>query len=281
MRLTADLVSTLGEAMLPAVLEAGRLEMGYFTGGFTIEKKADLSPVTVADREAEAIIVAALHRLVPGIPVVAEEQGAAGANPPHGELFFLVDALDGTRLFIRQKPEFSINIGLVDRGRPVFGLIYVPPTGELFLTGGDGASYAARVYPEDAAAKLSHLSRHQLSAREADAAHIVAYNSRSAGGAAAQFLDELGVAEGRPLGSSLKFCRIAAGEGDVYARFGQTHEWDTAAGQAILEAAGGAVFTADGLPLTYGRADSNYTNPHFVAWGRRPLRHGFSPIPSA
>ncbi len=275
---TADLVSTLSAALLPAVLEAARLEMAYFTGGVTIEKKADLSPVTVADREAEAIIVTALGRLVPAIPVVAEEQGAAGANPRHGNRFFLVDALDGTRLFIRQKPEFSINIGLADQGRPVFGMIYVPPTGELFFTGGDGASYAARVYPDDALAQLSSLSRHRLCARAADPKHLVAYNSRSAGGAAAKFLDELGVAEGRPLGSSLKFCRIASGEGDVYARFGQTHEWDTAAGQAILEAAGGAVLTADGLPLTCGRAHDNYTNPHFVAWGRGPLRRGFTPV---
>jgi 3'(2'), 5'-bisphosphate nucleotidase len=279
--MTKNLITRLGDELLPAVLEAGRIEMRYFSGGVTIEKKADSSPVTAADREAETIILAALAALAPGIPVIAEEQAAAGTLPEHGEEFFLVDALDGTRLFVSGKPEFSVNIGLIQSGRPVFGLIYVPPTGDLYLTRDGGRSQSAVIAPDAGAAALAGLSFHTLRARSADPAHLVAFNSRHAGGAATPFLSALNVKDARPLGSSLKFCKIAAGEGDLYARFGETYEWDTAAGQAILEAAGGSVTTADGSPLSYGHRDRGYRNPHFVAWGRNGLKTDFEPVHQA
>jgi 3'(2'), 5'-bisphosphate nucleotidase len=276
--MTEETLTRLGDALLPAVLEAGRIEMRHFTGGVTVEKKADASPVTVADREAEAVLLAALATLAPDIPVIAEEQAAAGTLPEHGETFFLVDALDGTRLFVNGKPEFSVNIGLIDKGRAVFGLIYVPPTGELYLTRGGGPSQSAVIGPDASEAMIAGLVFKDLQARVADPRHLVAFNSRHAGGAATPFLAALNVKDARPLGSSLKFCKIAAGDGDLYARFGETYEWDTAAGQAILEAAGGSVTTAGGDLLTYGHRERGYRNPHFVAWGRNGLKTAFEPV---
>ena len=259
------------DALLPAVLEAGRIEMRHFTSGVKIEKKADKSPVTVADREAEDVIVAALARLAPDIPVVAEEAAAAGRLPQPSQRFFLVDALDGTHMFIRGKPEFSVNIALVEDGRPVFGLVYGPASGSLYATRSSAQSYAAEIMPEADIGRSAAISWTRLASRMPDNQNLVAFNSRTAGGAGADFLAELGVKEARPLGSSLKFCLIAKGEGDIYARFGTTYEWDTAAGQAVLEAAGGSVATLDGNALCYGKSTAGYLNPHFVAWGRTPL----------
>ena len=268
--------NSLTNALLPAVLEAGRLEMRHFTGGVAIEHKADRSPVTAADREAEAIILAALARLAPDIPVVAEEAASAGLLPPAASRFFLVDALDGTRLFVKGKPEFTVNIALIENARPVFGLVYVPPTGSLYITRDDGHSYAATILPDAPDSSIGNMVHERLTSRPPDPANLLAFNSRTAGGASSDFLNRLGVKEARPLGSSLKFCLIAKGEGDIYARFGETYEWDTAAGQVILEAAGGTVATLDGATLTYGKANKAYLNPHFIAWGRQPL-----PMPAA
>jgi 3'(2'), 5'-bisphosphate nucleotidase len=262
----------LAASLYPAVIEAGHVEMQHFMAGVAIERKADQSPVTAADREAEAIIVAALAALAPDIPVVAEEAVSGGHVPERADRFFLVDALDGTRLFIRGKPEFSVNIGLVENGKPVFGLIYIPPTGDLFVTAGKGAAVRAQApCIGESPARFEDLSFKQLLTREPDLGNLKAFNSRTAGGASAELLTALNVRHAEPIGSSLKFCLIAAGEGDIYARLGETSEWDTAAGQAILEAAGGSVTTLDGAALTYGKSSATYLNPHFVAWGRHPL----------
>lgn len=261
----------LMEALLPAVLEAGRIEMRHFTGGVRVEHKADNSPVTAADREAEFVILAALARISPDVAVIAEEAASAGILPPATNRFFLVDALDGTRLFIKGTPEFTVNIALIETTKPVFGLVYVPPTGSLYVTLDDGMSYTATVLPDAGDLVIGAIAWERLSSRVPDPANLLAFNSRSAGGASAAFLNQLGVKDARPLGSSLKFCMIAKGEGDIYARFGETYEWDTAAGQAILEAAGGTVATLDAATLTYGKATKSYLNPHFVAWGRKPL----------
>lgn len=267
----------LASRMLPAVLEAGRAELRHFKSDIKVEAKADRSPVTIADREAEAIVLAALARIAPTVPVVAEEAASAGQTPTTGKCFFLVDALDGTHLFIRGKPEFSVNIALIDFERPVFGLIYVPPTGQLYMTRSDGASYMANISAATPVSGIAGIPFTRLAARNPDPANLLAFNSRVAGGACAEFLTFLNVHETRSLGSSEKFCRIAAGAGDVYARFGTTYEWDTAAGQAILEAAGGSVTTLDGAALSYGKSARNYLNPHFVAWGRTPLVGAYPP----
>lgn len=261
----------LSAAILPAVLEAGRVELAHFAAGVAIERKADKSPVTVADREAEAIIVAALSRCAPHIPIIAEEAVASGASPQWVSRYFLVDALDGTRLFIKGRPEFSINVSLVSDGAPVYGLIYGPAVGSLYLTRSDGGSYGAKAAPSDRV-DFGTLEFTRLGTRRPDPANLFAFNSVSAGGRTAGLLKHLNVTDARPFGSSLKFCLIAAGEGDLYARLGDTNEWDTAAGQAILEAAGGSVTTLDGQRLTYGRPDRNYLNPPFVAWARQPLK---------
>lgn len=266
----------LAAELYPAVLEAGRVEMQHFNSELTIETKADRSPVTAADREAEAILLEALQRIAPETTVVAEEAVAAGYLPPPAQQFFLVDALDGTRLFVRKKPEFSVNIGLVSDGWPVFGLIYVPPTGELYLTRREGEAVQAKApcNAEDAIA-FEKLSFSRLQTRVPDRKNLKAFNSRSAGAAGRALLEALDVKDAEPMGSSLKFCLIAAGEGDLYARLGETSEWDTAAGQAILEAAGGTVATLDGKRLSYGKFSATYRNPHFVAWGREPLLRNF------
>lgn len=258
--------------LYPAVLDAGRVEMQHFNSDFAIETKADKSPVTAADREAEEILLAALERIVPEISVVAEERMAAGDVPPAARRFFLVDALDGTRLFVSKKPEFSVNIGLVSDGEPVFGLIYIPPTGALYLTRGPrDAVRAVAPCAKNEAIAFEKLSFERLASRAPDRNNLKAYNSRTTGAAARAILDTLEVKDAVPLGSSLKFCLIAAGEGDLYVRMGETSEWDTAAGQAILEAAGGSVTTLDGKRLAYGKSDRTYKNPYFVAWGRAPL----------
>jgi 3'(2'), 5'-bisphosphate nucleotidase len=258
------------DALLPAVREAGRLEMAHFTKGVKFEQKADRSPVTVADHEAEAVLLAALAAIAPDIPVVAEERIAAGAACEYARQFFLVDALDGTRLFIRGKPEFSINIALVEDGKVRFGLIFLPPSERLFVTRADGAAYEARLRLSTAEL-TSGVEFVRISTRAPDPAALVAFNSRGSGNASSNLLKTLNVLDAKPLGSSMKFCLIAAGEGDLYARFGETCEWDTAAGQAILEAAGGSVTTIDGVPLSYGHYDRKFRNPYFVAWGRQPL----------
>lgn len=259
-------------ALLPAVLEAARAEMRHFTAGVEVSSKPDASPVTAADHEAEAILLAALTLYAPQTPIIAEERAAAGELPAPEGRYFLVDALDGTRYFIRGKPEFSINVAISDAGKPIYGLIYMPPSGMLYVTRSDGGSYGGVVAPTATPpAGLDDLGLKRLATRAPDRAHLMAYTSRNSAGASGDFLRQLEVHESRSLGSSEKFCLIAAGLGDVYARLGPTYEWDTAAGQAILEGAGGCVTLLDGSPLTYGKAAQSYLNPGFVAWGRTPL----------
>jgi 3'(2'), 5'-bisphosphate nucleotidase len=268
---TAIDFDNLTRALLPAVLQAGRTEMAHFEAGVAVERKADKSPVTVADREAEAIVVEALARIAPDIPVIAEEAVSAGAAPPVADRYFLVDALDGTRWFVKGSPEFSINVGLVVNGSPVYGMIYGPAIGRLYLTRTpERAEWAPA--PPALSLDVDDLLFLPLGTREPDMQNLVAFNSRSGTGRTSGLLNDLAVKDARPYGSSLKFCLIAAGEGDFYARLGDTNEWDTAAGQAILESAGGIVTTLDGERLVYGRSGSAYRNPNFVAWGRRPLK---------
>lgn len=263
--------SELAAALLPAVHAAGRVEMAHFNAGVTVEKKSDSSPVSIADREAEDLIVQALRQIAPAIPVVAEEAASEGRLPSRGNTYFLVDALDGTHLFIKRKPEFSINIGLIIDRRPAFGLIYAPATGEFFMTGAGNLALEGHIDWDQATPRYSDVTLTPVTSRPPDRGNLRAFNSWTVGGAATEFLKTLNVKEAQPLGSSLKFCRLARGDGDVYVRFGVTYEWDTAAGQAILEAAGGSVTTRDGQPLRYGASVESYRNPHFIAWGRDPL----------
>jgi 3'(2'), 5'-bisphosphate nucleotidase len=262
----------LVEALLPAVLAAGRIEMAHFAAGVEVETKADATPVTIADHEAEEVLTEGLHRAAPGVSVIAEEAVAAGRVPVTGDAFFLVDPLDGTRAFIKGSPEFTINIGLVVDRKPVFGIIYAPALDQFFATLGPEESIEAKISTQDKGFDLSRCVTTRLQTREPNPQALVAFASRShASQTTDEFLQQLPIAEKRKASSSLKFCLIARGEADLYARLGQTSEWDTAAGQAILAAAGGSVATLDGQPLTYGKRGAGYANPHFIAWARQPL----------
>jgi len=240
-------------------LRAGAIILAVRARGFDTMKKSDASPVTEADHAAEALIVAGLRAAAPEIPVVAEEETAAGHVVAVANEFWLVDPLDGTREFAAGREEFTVNIGLVRDGRVVLGVVNVPATGELF-----GGIVGHGAWRRDA------TGQHAIHARMTPPEGLTVLASRSHGDQAAltAFLAGRKVAEIVNYGSSLKFCRMAEGKADLYPRHGRTMEWDTAAPQAVLEAAGGAVRTLEGLPLRYGKP--GWENPHFYCTGREP-----------
>lgn len=258
----------LAEALLPAVLAAGAETMRYFRSGVETETKSDGSPVTLADRAAEEILLAALDRAAPGIPVIAEEAMSEGKQPDIAGSFFLVDPLDGTREFINQRNEFTINIGLITDGVPRFGIIFAPALSKLYLTLANDHAIASPLDPDAESCTLADLDAKRLRTRESSSgAGMTIVASRSHGSEALEkWLADVDVADRANIGSSLKFCLIAAGEADVYPRFGPTKEWDTAAGHAIATAAGGVVTTPDGSPLPYGKIDADFLNPSFIVW---------------
>lgn len=252
--------------LVDIALAAGRLQRSYFRQRPAVQAKADLSPVTVADTETEALIHAALREAAGDIPVVAEEAVAAGHVPPVGSRFFLVDPLDGTREFVAGRDEFTVNIALIEAGRPVLGVVLGPVAGALYCVGGGGESLAADA--GDLAGPADHLAFRRISTRVPDLSGLVAVVSRSHLTPQTEaYLGGLSIAERRAVGSSIKFCAIAEGAADIYPRFGPTNEWDTAAGHAVLAAAGGSVCEPDGQPLTYGRAGRRFRNPDYIAWG--------------
>ena len=265
--------AALAQALLPAVLEAGAVEMRYYRSGVTVETKADQSPVTLADQEAETILIAALQAAAPSIAIVAEEAVAGGAIPELGTRFFLVDPLDGTREFINKRDEFTVNIALVEGGVPQFGIVYVPAHGDLYMTLAPGRSVLGLVRPDDGARQLADVAFRDIHVRAPDFGRLTAVASRSHLTPETEtYLNRYNVASRRDAGSSLKFCLIARGEADIYPRLGPTMAWDTAAGHAVLLAAGGMVTELSGTPLTYGLRSSGslkerLLNPHFVAWG--------------
>ncbi|HXY98592.1 MAG TPA: 3'(2'),5'-bisphosphate nucleotidase CysQ [Stellaceae bacterium] len=246
------------EAMRAAAARAGAAILEIYARPFAVERKADASPVTRADELAEAIILEALRRASPAIPIIAEELCASGGVPASApERFWLVDPLDGTKEFIARNGEFTVNIALIERTRPVLGVVLAPAQdvaywaidGRAWRQRGGGAAeeIAARKVP-DAGAVVLHSRSH------ADETKLDAY------------IAALPQAQRRVSGSSIKFCLLAAGEADLYPRFGRTMEWDTAAGQAVLEAAGGSVTILDGARLDYGKP--GFENPDFIARGR-------------
>lgn len=252
-------VHTMLDALISVAAEAGDAIMRHYETGVSVQRKADASPVTVADHDAEALILSALKRLAPGVPIVAEEEAAAGRVPHTGARFFLVDPLDGTREFLERNGEFTVNIGLIDHGAPIMGVVFAPAKGRMFA----GAI-------ESGAFEIAGGRRRAISARMAPRDGMIAVASRShRDHKTDEILSMYQVANIVSAGSSLKFCMIAAGEADIYPRHGRTMEWDTAAGHAVLAAAGGRVTLLDGkTPLTYGKAAEGFANPHFVAWGR-------------
>jgi len=241
----ADIARAAGEVIIP-----------FFRLDTDVRTKADDSPVTAADEAADALINRALRQLTPAVPVVSEESEAPFGGRAPGELFWLVDPLDGTREFIAGRDEFTVNIALVSRGSPVLGVVFLPARGVLY-SGARGAG----------AALYTAAGRQPLHCRSLPAAGATVAVSRSHGDRDADLalLGGLRVAGFLQAGSALKFGLIAAGEADAYPRSGRTMEWDTAAGQAVVEAAGGTVLSA-GAPLVYGKR--GFVNPAFVAHGQ-------------
>ncbi len=258
---------SLLEALLPVAVAAGREAHAIYLRGCPVEHKADHTPVTEADQAAEAVILAHLAALAPHLPVVAEESCAAGRIPQVGAAFFLVDPLDGTKEFIARRGDFTVNIALVRAGVPVIGVVYAPVGGMLYA----GDVVAGRAFRCTQAADGSPAgARQRLHVRPVPPAGLTAVVSRShATPQTEHYLEGYSVHERVSVGSSLKFCLVASGEADLYPRLGPTMEWDTAAGHAVLSAAGGQVLAPGGQPLRYGKPD--FRNTYFVAAGAFPL----------
>ena len=252
-----------------AAARAGAAIMAHYQERAPVKLKDDLSPVTRADHDSEAIILGALDRLAPDVAVVSEE-ASLGKELDLGARFFLVDPLDGTKEFIQKRSDFTVNIALIENGRPRFGLVYAPARALLAMTVGEDKAVVAELAPDESGADLATLACRPLRVRAATAEGLVAVVSHSHLDAETEaFLAKLKIAQRSSAGSSLKFLFLAKGEADVYPRFGPTMEWDIAAGQAVLEAAGGTVVDTTGVPLRYGKTEVGLRNPSFIAWGRR------------
>ncbi len=241
------------EACVVAARAAGAEILNLVAAGYEVEVKPDQSPVTLCDRAAERIILDALALAAPGVPVIAEEEVAAGRIPAHGEIYFLVDPLDGTKEFVRGGEDYTVNIGLIVGGVPRLGVVYQPPVDRLWAgLVGEGA------FLEDLSGRVA-IDTRELGEVRAAVASKSHFNQ-----ATADYLERaLGVCGHVSVGSSLKFCIVAEGRADIYPRLSPTSEWDTAAGHAVLLAAGGRVDGPDGNPLTYGK--SAFLNRGFCA----------------
>lgn len=256
----------VAETFAGLVVAAGAIVMRYYCAGVAVGRKPDASPVTCADEETEAFLLAGLREHFPGVPVIAEELVAHGVVPPCGDAFILVDPLDGTKEFLSANGEFTVNIALIETGAPRVGAVYAPAIGRLWMAG--TRAFVCDVAP---GAPLPPVeARHEITARLPPADGLTVLESRSHPEPRIEnYLKGLPVAERRKAGSSLKFCQLAEGLADIYPRFGPTMEWDTGAGDAILRVAGGLVVDAQNRPLTYGRQTAGFHNPDFVAVGKR------------
>lgn len=247
--------------------DAGVAVMEVYASEFETRTKADYSPVSDADERAEEIILARLEEALPGVPVLAEERAAReGLGEKVADAFLLVDPVDGTKEFIQRKGDFTVNIALICGGHPVAGAVYAPARRDMYFGGSEargisdfepgapvetGDLLTTRAYPSEgltAVTSSSHLDERTKA-----------------------FLSKLSIASQTGIGSSLKFCLLAAAKADVYPRWGPTMEWDTAAGHAVLIAAGGQVLKPDGTPFTYGKGAEGFRNGPFIAWGNAPL----------
>ena len=247
-------------------LAAGREIMTVFNGQFDVAEKADFSPVTEADKASERVILEGLREAFPDIPCIAEEEMAEGTAPVEiGDAFFLIDPLDGTREFINRNTDFTVNIALVRDGIPEIGVVYAP-AGRRFFSGKPGQAESIELADDDAIA-----SRRSVAVRAGSMPLTIVASRSHATLETDNFIRKFEAAELVSVGSSLKFCLLACGEADLYPRFGRTMEWDTAAGDAVLRAAGGSTSTVDGAPLTYGKrnqaTDTDFANPFFIARG--------------
>lgn len=251
------------DALLGVAHEAGRAAHAVYESEFAVEHKADESPVTEADRASEAIILEHLARLAPDVPVVAEESVSAGRIPEVGEAFFLVDPLDGTKEFIHRRGEFTVNIALIRQRHPALGVVYAPIGGTLYAGDVAGGRAFRCPHPTGEAAPGPRESVHVRPVPEEGVTAVVSRSHSTPETEA--YLHHYTVRRRVSVGSSLKFCLVACGEADLYPRLGPTMEWDTAAGHAVLAAAGGRVLAPGGAPLLYGKPQ--FRNTYFIAGG--------------
>ena len=247
-------------SLIPAVIEAGACTLAHRAAGVAAEAKSDQSPVTAADRDAEAILLAALRYFAPTIPVVAEEEAAAGRIPAVDGPFFLVDPLDGTKEYVGGGDDFTVNVALIERGLPIAGIVYAPAQGAIWW-GDVPHRLAQRGDVENGVV----ARRHPITVRPCGGRPRAVASKSHSNPATEAFLAACESQDRVSIGSSLKFVLLAEGTADLYPRPGPTMEWDTAAGHAVLAAAGGRVFDLDGGPLTYGKP--RFFNPGFVACG--------------
>jgi 3'(2'), 5'-bisphosphate nucleotidase len=257
------------DELAEAAREAGEAILEIVRRGFETETKRDASPVTEADRAAELIILAALAKAAPGVPVIAEEEVAAGRIPQHGDTYFLVDPLDGTKEFVRGGDDYTVNIGLIEQGVPKLGVVFAPASGRLH-SGCTGLG----AWLDDGAGRASIETRPR-----GDQMTAVASKSHLNQATIDYLQEAVGTCDYVAVGSSLKFCILAEGKADIYPRASPTSEWDTAAGHAVLLAAGGLVDGPDGAPLSYGKRA--FLNRAFVAtsgWKPPPLEHYLEPF---
>jgi 3'(2'), 5'-bisphosphate nucleotidase len=252
-----DQTNDIGLVLAEICEAAAALILPLWRSGLTVHSKSDESPVTEADRRGEQLILKLLAERFPDIPVISEEDASEFGTPDAiGPRFFLVDPLDGTKAFVRGDPNFTVNIGLVQDGRPVAGAVTAPPSGETWFTtaagtmkrvnGGQAAPVRVRAWHDDAVALISHTMKPETTKALAE---------------------QYGFARTEAMDSSVKLCRIAEGAADIYPRHGPTMEWDVAAGHAVLEAAGGRITTHEGQPFMYGKASEGFRNGWFVARG--------------
>jgi 3'(2'), 5'-bisphosphate nucleotidase len=253
------------EGLTEAVAAAAVAILRIGRGALDIRTKADASPVTGADVQSQALLVAAASRLMPGLDLVAEEMASLPARP--GDPFVLIDPLDGTKEYVGGSGEYTVNLAVVRAGRPVAGFIAVPAAGLLYR--GVVGFGAERMHIRPDGGRADPLP---IRSRVAPTGALVATVSRShLDPATVALLDRVGVTTRLPCGSALKFCRIAEGAADLYPRLATTCEWDVAAGHALVEAAGGAVTSPSGAPLRYGNGADGYRVPAFIAWGDHSL----------
>ena len=238
--------------------DAGRAILEVYSTDFEVQSKSDESPLTQADLAANRRIVVGLRRLTPDLPIISEESGLPGYEERRKwECYWLIDPLDGTREFVNRNGEFTVNIALIDKNRPVFGVVHVPVQKKTYV---GCAGVGAQLHDADQAPQSI-----QVAAESHEPVRVV--GSRSHRGASLDaYLAALGPHDMVPMGSSLKFCVIAEGGADLYPRLGPTSEWDTAAAQAVVEQAGGRVVTLDGKAMKYN-AKSDILNPHFFVIG--------------
>ncbi len=238
-------------------VRAGEIILEVYGREFEVREKSDTSPVTEADEAAERLIASALRAMTPDIPVIAEEEVAAGRIERINGRFWLVDPLDGTKEFIARNGEFTVNIALIEGDIPVLGVVHAPVLQTTYAGAGPGTASMVVAAGPKAPISARHIPD--------DGAVIVASRSHGDDDKLREFTGAIKVAGSRAAGSSLKFCLVAAGEADIYPRFGPTCEWDTAAGHAVLRAAGGSVRRLDGSDFTYGKP--GFRNPEFIARG--------------